>query len=334
MDSPPAPLAAWQELWQAAQTIHPPGSRKCAWNRARYILRGFWRWRLTKIWLQRLMQADTLPLYRANKRLAFKLQRNYLRKDWSCAQRRQALFAHYEILPLLFRPAHAEQIFRHGLTLLTMPLESPPAAREGDLPVRVIEVRLIVHEAFEKEGELTLNIFDRQARLSLANLTFSLGREGGKRVIWIGGLQAQRDLRTREFIKRVTADLHGLRPKALALWCLQTMADAWGMHQIHAVGDANHVCGSFKEFHAQYDVFWSECSGTQQADGTWVLPIIPIQRDRGEVRPARRKAHALRYAMLKVLKPELLNTVASLAPMDLGKPIQASWVETEVAVNS
>jgi uncharacterized protein VirK/YbjX len=110
--------------------------------------------------------------------------------------------------------------------------------------------------------------------------------------------------------------MHGLRPKALALWCLQQLAACWQVGRIEAVGDAQHVYRHWSkrlEFAASYDEFWSESDGRRLPGGGWELPLQLKQRTRAELKPSRRKAHERRYAMLDALQPKLIMSVAALA---------------------
>lgn len=295
-------------LRSAAALTHP--ARTSGWlrQRVKFLVRAWSQPRLTRAWLARLVQPDLAPLWAAHPRLATKLQRPYLCCEWGVAERLSALLGHYDALQNLVGADARLAIYRDGLSLLE--LQNPVSGRR-------LAVRLIYHDQFEKEGELTLAVDDLATGLTLAGLTFSLLRHDSQRVLAIGGLQAAPDPRTRGLIHDVAKELHGLRPKAFALWCVQQLATAWRVGQIQAVGDKQHIYRhrhKRREFAASYDEFWLESDGRRLPVGSWELPLYLRPRSREELKPSRRKAHERRYAMLDTLQPQLLAAVARLAP--------------------
>ena len=151
----------------------------------------------------------------------------------------------------------------------------------------------------------------------LAGLTFCLLDEGRRRIGWIGGIQASADPRTRELIAGVAKQMHGLRPKALALWGLRQLGTPWQVEQLRAAGDAEHVHRHWhkkSEFEASYDEFWSESGGRAHAGGGWELPLVVPRRRREEIKPSRRKAYERRYSLLAELRAELLAAYSAITP--------------------
>jgi uncharacterized protein VirK/YbjX len=199
-----------------------------------------------------------------------------------------------------------DRIYRGGLTVIRI-----EAAGSG----RIVDLRLVYADQFEKEGELTLTVVDAAAGLELATLTFCIAGTGGERAIWIGGLQANPAAQTRVLINEVAKEMHGLRPKALALWALRQLARTWQIDRIQAVADEHHIYRhrhKRRSFSASYDQFWSESDGVRQAQG-WELPLETSERPAAELKASRRKAHARRYAMLAELAPLFTQAVEQLA---------------------
>jgi hypothetical protein len=295
-------------FWATSARIHrayaPYGLRK----RLKFFVRAWRQPRLTNMWLARLAQADLAPLWMARPRLATKLQRPYVHCEWRVLERFAALMGHYDILPRIFSADVRQAIYyEEGLAIIC--LINPTSGRR-------LDVRLFYHDQFEKEGELTLAICDVDTELTLAGITFCLAQPAHQRTLIIGGLQASSDPQTRVLIHDVSKEMHGLRPKALALWCLQQLAACWQVGRIEAVGDAQHVYRHWSkrlEFAASYDEFWSESDGRRLPGGGWELPLQLKQRTRAELKPSRRKAHERRYAMLDALQPKLIMSVAALA---------------------
>jgi uncharacterized protein len=293
-------------LWSAAALGQPmePGWRR---KRAKFLVRGLWQSQATHQWVSRLMRSDARPLWQARPRLVSKLQRPYVHYQWDLATRLDAITTHYDILRDLLSAPAREQIYRGGITLV----------RLGSPAGRTVDLRLVYRDQFEKEGEISLTVEDTETTLMLAGLTFCLTGTADQRVAWVGGLQASGDPRTRGLIHDVVKEMHGLRPKALALWALRQLTDPWQMDQIRATADRSHIYrhwGKRRDFEARYDEFWAESSGSRHADGDWELPLAVAPRPREEIKPSRRKAHERRYAMLAELRAELLAAVSTLSP--------------------
>ncbi len=300
LPSPAAPVS----ILQAARTLHPAKAPKAWRGRAKFMARAALHLGLTRTWLARLGRHPAGSLWQVRPRLASKLQRPYVHRDWTVAERLTALESHYDVIGSLISGGALDAIYRRGLTLLRL------EAAGG----RALQIRLLYADQFEKEGELTLAVVDDQTGLELATLTFCLVEADGNRSIWIGGLQANPALQTRFLINEVTKEMHGLRPKALALWCLRQLAQAWGIDRLRAIADAHHIyrhSHKRRSFAACYDEFWAESCGLRQSDG-WELPLDVAERPAEEIKASRRKAHARRYAMLNDLAQTLAHAIATL----------------------
>jgi len=326
LTSAPTPVS----ILQAARTLHPAQARNAWRDRAKFIARATLHLGLTRIWLARLARNPVGALWQARPRLASKLQRPYVHRDWTVAARLAALESHYAAIGTQISGPALEEIYRRGLTLIRL---------EATGGGRALQVRLLYADQFEKEGELTLAVVDDQSGLELATLTFCVVETDGNRSIWIGGLQANPALQTRFLINEVAKEMHGLRPKALALWCLRQLAQSWGIDRLRAVADAHHIYRhrhKRRAFAACYDEFWAESGGLRQPDG-WELPIDVAERPLEEIKASRRKAHARRYAMLTELAQTLAQAIAALpvahattaptfayTPARTTKPVEAS----------
>lgn len=294
-------------FWAAAARIEPAGSTSRLRHGVKFLLRSWCQPRLTRAWLARLVQPDLAPLWVLRPRLASKLQRPYVSSEWNLPVRCAALLGHYEALPRLFSPTALAGIYATGVDVLDL---------VNTRSSRRLKLRLKYHDQFEKEGELTLSVVDVATGLNIAGLTFCLARNDGRLIAVIGGLQAHPDPRTRGLIHDVAKEMCGLRPKALALWCLQQFAALWQVEQIQAVCDQQHIyrhSRKQREIAASYDGFWSESDGRRLPGGGWELPLQMRQRTRAEVKSTRRKIYEQRYALLNTLSPQLIAAAGRLA---------------------
>jgi uncharacterized protein VirK/YbjX len=302
----PTPAAAPVSVCAAAAVLHPAETRGWMRGRAKFIARAVLQPVLTRAWLDRLGQAPERSIWQARPRLAGKLQRPFVHRDWNAAARLAALETHYDVLGSLVAAGALDRIYRSGMTLVRI-----EASGSG----RIVDLRVAYTDQFEKEGELTLAVVDAATALELATLTFCIAGAGGERSIWIGGLQANPAAATRVLINDVSKEMHGLRPKALALWALRQLARTWEIDRLQAVADEHHIYRhrhKRRAFSASYDQFWSESGGVRQAQG-WELPLETAERPAAELKASRRKAHARRYAMLAELAPRFTQAVEQLA---------------------
>ncbi len=149
-----------------------------------------------------------------------------------------------------------------------------------------------------KEGELSFSLTDAADGLELARLTFLIAalREGGERVLLIGGLQgpssyAGDDAKIR--IVEATRALSGLRPKMVVFAAASAFALAIGSENMRAVSNRTHTINADagyqrRRMHADYDAFWIERGGAVDELGF----KIPLDGRRNAHYPARNAQRA------------------------------------------
>lgn len=304
-------------FWTAAALTHPGSEPGWLRKRLKFAARAWLTPQLSRAWLRCVTRPDIAPLWKLRPRLAAKLQRPYQCASWSPRQRWEALQSHYALFPQLVNASIREEIYGRGCTLLRI--------RHVDSR-RELQVRLFYRDQFEKEGELTLGVFDQTADTMLAGVTFSLHQKSDTKTALIGGLQAGAGPQTRALIHDVAKEMHGMRPKAFALWALQRLLTGWGIQKLCAVGDEQHIYRHWRkrrQIAASYAEFWLESDGQQTEDGLWVLPLKPRLRSREELKPSRRKAHERRYALLGELEARL-SAVTRLLGSGIGGE-RAGW---------
>ncbi len=293
-------------LTEAADRIRLGSRLQDRWQRTKFLARAGLHTHATRTLLQRLTTPFVDPLWTARPRLGSKLQRPYVHARWSVEDRLSALAAHYDYLPSILSPAQAIAVYREGVTLLGL---------KGAAQNRSFLVRLAYSNQFEKVGEMTVSVVDVETRTSLANLTFTILDQSGVRTLCIGGIQAGTEPWTRALVQTAAKELYGLRPKALALWCVRHLAKLWAIERITAVSDSMQVPRRSNEragAQIRHDSFWEESGGSEQADGTWELPREVTRRSMDDMSPAQVKAYESRYALLDDLAPHFLTAVLDL----------------------
>lgn len=290
------PLARWR---LAARLL--AGSGRGWWQAGRFLARGLADRKRTGDWLAHLASPDLIRAWQASPELATRLQGEYLDLAWTETERLDALVGHHGSLAEFFGPLELEALYL-GLVPLVR-LRRPGGQGR-------VEIVLGHRREWGRCGELVLAVTEPRSGGLIAALTFSFTFSFGRRVILIGGLHAETGATARELVHELPRDMHGLRPKALALWALQELGSLWRIEAIHAVPDARAVRpdrarGDWVE--ESGDQFWLESDGRRLPDGAWELPRQFRPRSREELKPSRRRTHERRYAMLASLRPLLLE---------------------------
>jgi hypothetical protein len=145
----------------------------------------------------------------------------------------------------------------------------------------------------------------------LFTMAFSVTRwETEPRAMFIGGLQGNKLANDKKLIVALTRGCHGLRPKALLLFALQTLAGLWNISQLRAVSDAMHIYRHWqkrKALAASYDTWWRESGGELAADGMFDLPAAFVPREISTLKPNKRPLYRHRYSMLDQIARQITH---------------------------
>jgi uncharacterized protein VirK/YbjX len=286
-------------LLGTARSVHPEPGCKGMLARAKYVVRGLARPRLTAEWLAIMHSRPLGSLLRQYPHILNKLQRPYLHRRLGASGRLSVLRSHYQFVSeFLDEPAREEIFAPAGLLLATLP------QIEGHFTLRLF------YSHFWEEGEFSIGLFDNAHRAALFTLTFCIFNSGtdDAREIFIGGLQGLRANNMRELAVTLTRSLEGLRPKALLVFAVQRLAQSWGIGGIRAVARDEHIYRHYlkrKNFDADYDEFWLQCHGVALSDGNFRLPSAPPARNIDELPRKKRPIYRRRYAMLAELGEEI-----------------------------
>lgn len=305
-------------LIQTAKGVHPDPTISDYFARIKYCIRGLSRARLTAEWFAILRSPRLKPLVNANPHILSKLQRPYLHRRLGTKERLWALRRHYFFVNELL----GEQLCREMYTGCGLVLANLDLSEAG-----TYSIRLGYASRFEKEGDLTLTLTDGLSGRPLFSLAFSLIAHGPDLEcgIFIGCLQGHKFENQRERIVQMTRAMHGLRPKALLLFALQTLGRSWNVRRLRAVGDTEHIYrryGRRRNFHAQYNDFWIENHGVQNEDGNFSLPAHHEQRDIATISPNKRSLYRKRYSMMDEIAAQIEMRIGGALPKRNVKPVE------------
>ena len=163
---------------------------------------------VTQTWLEFIFseplcfQTDTLSLYRRMQ----KPLRPYLNKSYSAEERLNALQEHFDFLKSIFRinQMSFSSIGGAGLTLAVFACK-----KQVDYEILLAET-----DQFDREGEFRLTLRDVGSKTQIGVIAFSLATTPEPRID-IGCLQGPQASLGMEFVRKITRDFYGIRPKNL-----------------------------------------------------------------------------------------------------------------------
>ncbi|MBJ6726468.1 VirK/YbjX family protein [Geomesophilobacter sediminis] len=283
--------------WSRAVAAHPGENFSIQVKRVKLLLRLLLFQRHHRKVEAIFARPSLFQIMAANPRIVEKPYRDYLFTGTGLAERVRMIEESYRFVEESFPPSWIRSIFvERDFTLATLDLP-------GTAP---LAVRLHYQDRFEKEGELTLALYDTERRLYSA--TFSLLAGSRRRSAIVGcligpettGSSSEQDL---DAIRQLTKSLHGLRPQNLVFFLLQSLCRHLGVEDLRGVSCRTHVYGGSAKkrdrIKFDYDRFWEEIGGepAQQA-GLFTLPIQHARRPIADIRSNKRAAYQRRYALL------------------------------------
>jgi uncharacterized protein VirK/YbjX len=301
-------------LVRTAPLIHPGHRLGSFYKQAKHCVRGLAFARLSDDWFE-ILQSPALAVVAGNHPYLFqKLQRPYLNRTLNTGQRFQVLRQHYQFVVSQFSPVLRREIYATpGKLLAVLPL-----AEAGNFGLRLSCSRQ------EKEGDLMIGLVNLNTGMVLFTLAFSVTQfETRPREIFIGGLQGNKLANDRELVVAITRECYGLRPKALLLFVLQTLAGIWGVSRLRAVSDAMHIYRHWqkrKQVAASYDEWWLESGGRLAADGMFDLPATFVPRDIASLKVNKRQLYRRRYLMLAEIAAQISSSASQVAPLPSSPP--------------
>jgi len=290
-----------RQVFSLASTLYPGGGHRGVVRRWKHIGRSLIQWPWTGAWYCFLDSPALHVACAIRPRLYTKLQRPYLTRRLGFGQRLEALQTHYSFAGRTLSEQAIAAIYRDpGMEMARLALD------EG----RSLVVRLGYSDRYEKEGDLSLAVFQEPTGIMIYTVTFSVtDRPGIGRGVFIGGLQGGNHPDQPEIVRQLTKDLYGMRPKAFALFLAQQFVGWIEARELRAVSDAETIYRHFqnrKTIEASYDALWSESGGTiNPADGCFDLPPHHVEKAREDIKTSKRSLYEKRYGLLRELALQL-----------------------------
>ncbi|RQP26348.1 DUF535 domain-containing protein [Albitalea terrae] len=169
---------------------------------------------------------------------------------------------------------------------------------------------------FMREGQLVLNLFAGDVRIY--SIAFSLGRENGATVAWIGAIQGGNSEGVMADYKDLTKALHGMRPRDFLVELVRSLCRSLGVSKIMAVADASrqHRAAYFgaaksETLSLNYDEIWTERGAQKVTDDFFSLAIEAPLKSLDDVPSKKRAMYRRRYELLESLDSRIAEAVAA-----------------------
>ncbi|EPC3573365.1 VirK/YbjX family protein [Morganella morganii] len=226
--------------------------------------------------------------------LPTKLQRPYLSINFHRKNKSAAICDHYRITKAVLPPAVFSRIYSNEQFYLC-----PVEGKES-----LCHLWLDVQDAFNKEGELTLEMRDDAGEI-LARSAFTLLNLNEKRSLFIGALQGGVSEQAHNAIRAATKNCHGVFPKRILTEVICLIASLFQCQQIIATSNETHIYRSRRYRHkkltqwvADYNSFWESVGGTANPQHEYVIPLTLPRKPIDEIASKKRAEYRRRYQLL------------------------------------
>jgi uncharacterized protein VirK/YbjX len=297
---PDPPIGRLRLLWRlltVAREAYPGVSPRACWGVVK-LLGHKLRWLGSlRSWHSDASNPALREMLAHRPSLVLAVGRPYINDRWPVSRRLDAIWEHYSLLggPLAFLR------FDPGAQLLLATVETDV------MPLRVV---LDKPGWIACEGELAVNLYSGEQRLY--SLAFSLGRDGGERVSYIGALQGLGDAKALEIYRSLTHGMHGMRPRDLLLAVFRMLCSELGVARIRAVSDEYSACRSSyfaKTIPTSYDSAWIDHDGAPDGGGFYELAPRVSRRPRESIPSRKRAQYRRRYEMFDSLEQQIGDAV-------------------------
>ncbi|WP_318445389.1 VirK/YbjX family protein [Photobacterium leiognathi] len=236
--------------------------------------------------------------------------RPYITNAATPEQRVDLITQHYQFISNALPLETREHIFADdkGLQLISFLIED-----------KTYSLNLAYHGRFQKEGELSLVLFDERGH-NIYTVTFVVSSQHNQRNIVIGGIQGpasndENNLR----IKRLTKTLHGQRPKDLMIKMMTFIANCWQADHLLAIKNESHsYCAKryrskkygSSRIKTDYNRHWEALGGTEYDTHFYQLQMEDVRRDPEDISRPKRAMYRRRYEWLDQVKAEIQQIIA------------------------
>lgn len=230
---------------------------------------------------------------------AYPLLREFVDRRFNCKRRLDAMTADFLMAEKLFGTdiLHQMEDYRFHLVLAHL--------SDG------ISLWLNRNDNCVEEGAWSLSLRDEAGnRLYMATFAF-VGTH-----LLTASVQGPAGEEAKDTVRRITKQLHGLRPQQLMVTALQYFAAVLGLDGAMGIAQKHQVKLRWKlkkRVKMNYDAFWQEYGSSLERDGYWHLPQTPARKDLADIESKKRSMYRKRYEMLDNMVAEMKDSLKTEA---------------------
>lgn len=155
-----------------------------------------------------------------------------------------------------------------------------------------------------KEGFLAFTLYNENQEI-LYNFSFSFLEDNA---LVITSTQGPSLEDAKEVMRKLTKQMHGLRPQQFAIWMMQTLAQQLQIESLFGIAQNQQVkvrVALKKRIQINYDDTWPQYEGVLSKEGYWKLPLVSEQKKIEDVASKKRAMYRRRYAMQEQIAQSL-----------------------------
>lgn len=264
--------------------------------------------RFTKWWFNYINHGKCKEIFQYRPLMYIKPYRVYISTKWKRKERIKVIMDSYLFLsryPHLYNKYLTNE---EGVVLSRIDLGEETNA----------EIRFWYDDQFRKEGEFVLTLYCEKYGGKIISTGFSVIKNESGWDCLVGCVQSHGNVAEKELLKKIQKKMHGMRPKALLMYTLQSFAHNSGCNSIKCISDKYHSYRK-KHFihlpyihtiHFNYDEFWKEVGAIRYDDQWFSLKTSPTpNKDLSEIKSKKRAMYRRRYAMLEQINNDIVTQI-------------------------
>lgn len=259
---------------------------------------------ITLSWLEYILSEPHCfcPCLRTLHRRLQKPLNPYLNRTLTIEDRLKHLHEHFDFLKQFFRADHSNFMALKNSGLRLAIFSSPNQ--------KSYEMVLAETHHFDRTGEFHLTLRETETHKRIAEAAFNLGITP-KRRMYIGHMHGH-DSGGVEFIRLITHDLCGIRPKNLLIFALYDLAEVWNIRSIRAIDNTRRISAHGKgiikygkAIQTDYELLWKELGGRYTGRGWFKLPHRLKQKSANGVRSKHRAEHSRKIELREDIRSQI-----------------------------
>ena len=255
-------------------------------------------------WFEILASNNMQSVVQKRPRLYMKPFRPYISSKWNKKRVINVILDSYDFI----RQKQLTQIIdQENFILANFNMKDDVAAR----------ILICYDEKLRKEGEFVIKFVCEQLGGVISMSSISFEQDKGEWICRIGCIQGNH-LLPPESTKQAQLMMHGLRPKVLMIFCIQTICQHFGITGIFGAGDqilahnkkhAIHIPWIHK-LKFSYDLIWKEEGGELGDDGFYSIPCIPKRKSIEEMKVHKRAYYRRRYELENEISNQIKQSLS------------------------